>query len=108
MSDQDNSKPNDNLDGSYYYNVASAGVAQSIALGSQNVIDELRNQSIVKTTAMGTAYAKWLANPQGGEQLFKPVIDSLNAPPSQTESVNGRVKNLVSITLSPATSSGNG
>ena len=58
-----------------YYMAASAGVAQAVALASQNRVDEMRNQTIVQRTAMGAAYAKWLETPQLGETQFAPLID---------------------------------
>ena len=58
-----------------YYMAASAGVAQAVALASQNRVDEMRNQTIVQRTAMGAAYAKWLENPQLGQTQFAPLIE---------------------------------
>lgn len=64
-----------------YYSAASAGVAQALSLDAQNKVEEARIQSIIKATAMGNAYAKWLANPAAGDHLFKPIIDSLTSTP---------------------------
>lgn len=58
-----------------YYKAAAAGVAQAVSLAAQNRVDEIRNQTIVQRTAMGGAYAKWLANPELGTELFKPIVD---------------------------------
>ncbi len=49
--------------GIHSYDAAAAAVAQSIANATQDQVDLIRNQNIIKTTAAGTALAKWLSNP---------------------------------------------
>ncbi|GAB1257878.1 hypothetical protein [Aurantivibrio plasticivorans] len=102
MVDSNNQKPSEPQDGVTYFNAASAGVAQSVSLGAQNYIDEMRHQGIVKMTAMGSTYAKWLANPEIGENMYKPLIDSLNEnDQSKIDSVNTFLKECIDLTLSP-------
>ena len=57
------------------YDAAGAALAQSAANAAQDQVDLVRNQNIIKTTAMGAAYAKWLANPVLKE-AFAEIIDS--------------------------------
>jgi hypothetical protein len=62
-----------------YFSAATAGVAQSVSFEALNVIEEQRNQGIIRNTAIGNAYAKWLANPQVGEQFYLPLINAINS-----------------------------
>ena len=72
MSNDNNTEP-DQLS-IHSYDAAGASVAQSIAIAAQDQVDLIRNQNIIKTTAMGSAYAKWLAEPMQGDH-FKPIIE---------------------------------
>ncbi|WP_299011360.1 hypothetical protein [uncultured Shewanella sp.] len=45
------------------HEAAGAALAQTVANTAQDQTDLIRNQNIIKTTVMASAYAKWLANP---------------------------------------------
>ncbi len=77
MSQSNSASNNTDNPGVTYYSAAAAGVAQAISMDAQNLVEQARIQGIIKATAMGNTYAKWLANPSAGEQLFKPILDSL-------------------------------
>ncbi len=79
MSQSDKKNSDDNSDALTYFSAATAGVAQSVSFEALNVIEEQRNQGIIRNTAVGNAYAKWLANPQVGEQFYLPLINAINS-----------------------------
>lgn len=56
------------------YDAAATAIAQSLANSAQDQVDLIRNQNIIKTTVMATAYVKWLENPVMKEE-YKSVID---------------------------------
>lgn len=56
------------------YDAAATAIAQSLANSAQDQVDLIRIQNIIKTTAMGSAYAKWLETPTMKDE-FKAVID---------------------------------
>lgn len=45
------------------HEAAGAALAQTVANTAQDQTDLIRNQNIIKTTVMASAYAKWLGNP---------------------------------------------
>jgi len=59
--------------GIHSYDAAAAAVAQSIANATQDQVDLIRNQNIIKTTATGSAFAKWLSNPMMADE-YKAII----------------------------------
>lgn len=83
-----------------YFTAASAGVAQAVAFGAQNAVEEARNQSIIKTTAMGTAYAKWLGNPEAGGASIKPILESIHQG-STSQQLPGTLNQYLGMTLTP-------
>jgi len=79
-----------------YKEAAATAIAQAIANAAQDQVDLMRNQAIIKTTAMGNAYAKWLANPVMGveykEILDNTVLDLNHLPLNQIDSLNQACK----------------
>lgn len=55
---------------------AAAAIAQSFANAMQDQVDLIRNQNIIKTTVMGSAYAKWLTNPLMKEEYLSIIKES--------------------------------
>ena len=49
---------------------------QATTLALQNQVDTVRNGDIIRNTAMGSAYSKWIANPAMGAQ-YKEMIDHM-------------------------------
>ncbi len=51
---------------------------QSTTLALQNQVDAVRNEEVIRNTAIGTAYSKWISNPGLGDQ-YKEMIDHMKA-----------------------------
>ena len=100
MSDTENSPEQLSIQS---YDAAGAAIAQSIANAAQDQVDLMRNQNIIKTTVMGSAYAKWLENPMMKDE-FKPIIDEVKIDNPQTPfdlatQIFGSYKQAVSIDI---------
>lgn len=83
-----------------YFSAASAGVAQSVALASQNAVDALHNQNVVKLAALGGAYSKWLANPQMASE-FKELAETVSLD-QQKGIVIGGLTEFVNTVMDPS------
>ncbi|TQV78225.1 hypothetical protein FKG94_14245 [Exilibacterium tricleocarpae] len=55
---------------------------QSISLAVQDVVDTLKNRATINTTAVGSAYAKWLANPAMGTDYQQLIETATTEPPT--------------------------
>lgn len=53
---------------------------QSSTLALQDQVDAVRNAAIIKNTAMGSAYAKWLGNAAMGDQ-YKELLSNIRIQP---------------------------
>lgn len=82
------------------YDAAATAIAQSLANSAQDQVDLIRNQNIVKTTVMASAYAKWLQNPVMKEE-FKAVIDeaTVSEPKSPFSMANDVLTNFRKFTF---------
>ncbi|MDE1462177.1 hypothetical protein [Spartinivicinus poritis] len=66
---------------------AAAAVAQSFANSAQDQVDAIRNRNIIKATAMGNAFAKWLNNPMMKDE-YKAIIDEAQLYPKAETPMN--------------------
>lgn len=82
------------------YDAAATAIAQSLANSAQDQVDLIRNQNIVKTTVMASAYAKWLENPVMKDE-FKAVIDdaTVSEPKSPFTMANDVLSNFRKFTF---------
>lgn len=83
-----------------YFHAASAGVAQSVALASQNAVDALHNQNVIKLTALGSAYAKWLQNPQMASE-FKGLAETVILDQQKSIVIDG-LQEFVDTVMNPS------
>lgn len=66
---------------------------QASTMALQNRVDAVRNEDIIRNTAIGATYSKWLANPALSSQ-YKEMLDSMiKAEPNEYVCPIGKNRN---------------
>lgn len=61
---------------------------QSTTLALQNKVDAVRNEDIIRNTALGAVFSKWISNPAMSEQYKEMVTEMTKLEPDEYRMVS--------------------